>query len=41
MIQPVLGELFGIPWLYWYQPVLIILLAAVIAFYVIYRRKQM
>jgi cytochrome c-type biogenesis protein CcmH/NrfF len=41
MMQPVLGELFGISWLFWYQPVLLILLIAVIAGFVIYRRKQM
>ena len=36
-----LAELWGFDWLFWYQPVLLIVLAAVIVGWVMYRRKQM
>jgi len=36
-----LAELFGIEWLYWWQIPLLVLLIALVAFWVMYRRKQM
>jgi len=36
-----LAELFGIEWLYAWQIPLVLLLIALIVFWVIYRRKQM
>ena len=35
-----LAELFGIEWLYWYQPVLLIVLVGIIIFWLQYRKKQ-
>lgn len=37
----ILGELFGISWLYWYQPLLLIALVALLIGYKKYRDKQM
>jgi hypothetical protein len=41
VLPPPLAELFGIPWLYWYQPLLLIALIALIVFWKMYRNKQM
>ncbi len=40
MIMP-LAELFGLSWLYWYQPVLLILLVVLLVAWKKYRSKQM
>jgi cytochrome c-type biogenesis protein CcmH/NrfF len=36
-----LGTLFGIEWLYWYQPILLVVLIVIIVVYKRYRSKQM
>lgn len=36
-----LAKLWGIDWLFWYQPILLVALILVIVGWVIYRRKQM
>jgi cytochrome c-type biogenesis protein CcmH/NrfF len=36
-----LGELFGVDWLFWYQPILLVVLIAIIVAYKMYRSKQM
>ncbi len=41
MAQSMLAELWGVEWLYWYQPVLLIVLVVIIVAWMIYRRKQM
>jgi hypothetical protein len=38
--QP-LADLWGISWLYWYQPLLLVALIALIVFWKMYRNKQM
>jgi hypothetical protein len=40
MFMP-LAELFGLSWLYWYQPVLLILLVVLLVAWKKYRSKQM
>lgn len=36
-----LAELWGIEWLEWYQPLLLVVMIALIVFWMQYRRKQM
>ena len=36
-----LAKLWGVEWLFWYQPLLLLALVGVIVFYVQWKKKQM
>ncbi len=36
-----LAELWGISWLFWWQPIALVALILLIIFWVMYRRRQM